>query len=89
MVKSRGWDVGVLDFAPSAQDPLLPLTSCVGHHRCRRVLTLGHPQPTALPTPGDLHLCIEAQLDPGLVFEISSNLITFINSILLRLSQSY
>lgn len=48
-----------------------------------------HLKPTALPTTGAFHLCIRAQLDSELVFEISNNLITFINSILLRLSQSY
>lgn len=53
------------------------------------VPALLHLKPTALPTTGVFHLCIKAQLDSELVFEISNNLITFINSILLRLSQSY
>lgn len=48
-----------------------------------------HLKPAALPTTGVFHLCMRAQLDSELVFEISNNLITFINSILLRLSQSY
>lgn len=33
---------------------------------------------------GFLHCCIKALLDSGLLSEMSTNLITFINSILLR-----
>lgn len=97
MEELRTWDTGVLGFPPS-RTQLLPLCHSpflLLSLLCQSSLPQGSVpmllplKPTALPTTGVFHLCIRAQLDSELVFEISNNLITFINSILLRLSQSY
>lgn len=92
MEESRTWG-----WAPQFH-PICPGPSCCPSAALLSLLlslprgcvpVLLHLKPTALPATGGFHLCIRAQLDSELVFEISNNLITFINSILLRLSQSY